>query len=314
MKGEIYPKRFRKPSDRRNKDAMLYIQNGIKMFMNSKKRGYLFFITGVCLYSFSDAIMKYFMPLYGVHQVTFFRTIFRFIPFLLLALFRGINPLRTKRIKENVFRSALASCGTYSFMCAYNYSPMIDVLVVGLTTAIFVIPLSVWILKEKFYMQNAIAVFWGFGGICLALRPGKGIFQLGIMFAVAGAIIAALNQVIVKKLTSTESELTIIFYHHLFLIILSFFAGWSTLISMTIGHTMVLFAGGLFGAFAQYFIVHSFKLSTSSELASAGYVMLIPNTIFDFFLYDKIPDMYIIAGLGLILLGTFRTFIKQSKL
>jgi drug/metabolite transporter (DMT)-like permease len=254
------------------------------------------------------------MPFYGVHQVTFWRTIFRIIPFLLFALYRRINPLKTKRLKENIFRSMLASCGTYAFMCAYGYSSMTDVFVVGLTTAIFVIPLSVWILKEKFCLQNVVAVALGFSGICLAMRPGSGIFQLGIVFAAAGAIISALNQVMVKRLASTESELTIIFYHHLFLITFSFFAGFSAFTFPPLDHFVVLFIGGLAGAVAQYSIIHAFKLSTSSGLASAGYVMLIPNILFDFFIYNKIPDVYILGGLILILLGTFKAFRLQSKL
>jgi drug/metabolite transporter (DMT)-like permease len=282
--------------------------------MDNKKQGYLFFVFGVCLYSVSDAIMKYFMPFYGVHQVTFVRTIFRAIPFLLLAFYKRVNPLRTERFKENVFRSVLASCGTYAFMCAYSYSAMTDVFVVGLTTAIFVIPLSVWILNEKFCPQNAVAVALGFSGICLAMRPGCGIFQWGIIFAATGAVISAINQVIVKRLASTESELTIICYHHLFLTIFSFFIGFSTFVPLTFEHLSILLIGGVFGAIAQYLIIHALKLSTSSGLASAGYVMLIPNTLFDFFLYDKIPDLYIIGGLLLILSGTWKAFSLQSKL
>jgi S-adenosylmethionine uptake transporter len=225
-----------------------------------------------------------------------------------------INPLETSRFRENIFRAALASCGTYAFMCAYSYSAMTDVFVVGLTTAIFVIPLSVWILNEKFHLQNIVAIFLGFFGICLALRPSGNIFQLGIVFATTGAIIAALNQVIIKKLASTESELTIIFYHHLFLMALSGAIGITTFTAMALEHTFVLFIGGVIGAIAQYFMIHSFKLSTSSGLASAGYVMLIPNTMLDFFLYNKVPDFYIIGGLILILMGTMRAFTVQSEL
>jgi len=254
------------------------------------------------------------MPCYGVHQVTFCRTIFRFIPFLLFALYNGSNPLKTNKIKENILRSILAACGTYAFMCAYNYSAMTDVFVIGLTTAIFVLPLSVLILKEKFYFPNAIAVLLGFSGICVALKPGSGVFQIGILFAAAGAIISALNQVIIKKLSSTENEMTIIFYHHLTLILLSCTVGWSSFVPLQENHAIVLFVGGIIGAMAQYAIIHAFKLSTSSGLASASYIMLIPNTLFDLCLYGKVPDLNIIAGLFLILIGIVKAFSLQSKL
>lgn len=281
--------------------------------MRIDKRGYLFVVLGVCLYSCSDAIMKYFMPVYGVHQVTFLRTAFRFIPFLLVAMYQRVNPLKTNRVGENIFRSILASCGTYAFMSAYNYAAMTDVYVVGLTTAIFVIPLSVWILGEKFYLQNMIAILLGFSGVCLAFRPGIGIFQFGVMFAVIGAVISALNQVIIKRLTFTDSELTIIFYHHVVLGSLSFLIGYDSFHAMCINHVIVLGIGGMIGACAQYCMIHAFKLSTSSKLASAGYFMLIPNTIFDFLLYDKVPDAYILGGLALITIGSVRAFTLRVR-
>jgi S-adenosylmethionine uptake transporter len=258
--------------------------------------------------------MKYFMPLYGVHQVTFLRTIFRFIPFLTVAAYEHINPLKTNYVKENIFRSILASVGTYAFMGAYNYAPMTDVFVVGLSSAIFVIPLSTWMLNEKFHIQNAVAVLLGFCGICLAFRPDHGIFQFGIAFALIGAIISALNQVVIKKLAATDSELTIIFYHSLFLIIISLAIGFDTFAIISGKHILFLFIGGIIGAAAQYSIIHAFKLSTSSGLASAGYFMLIPNTLFDFLIYNKIPDPYIVGGLILILIGNTRAFALQSKI
>ncbi|MDR0968731.1 MAG: EamA family transporter [Holosporaceae bacterium] len=272
--------------------------------MDVRKQGYLFFILGIFCYSFSDAIIKYFMPVYGVRQVIFFRTFFRFIPFLLFALYQRVNYLKTSRVKENIFRAVLASCGSYAYMCAYNYAPMVDVFTVGLSTAIFMIPLGVFILKEKFCGRSIVATLLGFSGICLALRPGSGIFQPGIIIAAIGAFIGALNQIFIKKLTYTENELTIIFYHHSFLLTAAFFIGLPTLTPMSLNHTLLLFVGGTTAAAAQYCIIHSFKFSELMKLAPFYYVMLIPDVMFDFFLYDKPPDAYIIGGLLLILLGT----------
>ena len=119
--------------------------------INSRKLGYIYFIFGVILYSLSDAIMKNAMEIYSVHQVVFLRTIFRFVPILGLMIFMKSNPYRSQKKTENFLRAILASCGTYSAMKAYQEgAAMMDVFVVGGTTAIFVIPLSVWVLNEKF--------------------------------------------------------------------------------------------------------------------------------------------------------------------
>ena len=283
------------------------------MDIGKRRLGYIFFVAGVCLYAFSDAIMKYFMPIYGVNQVTFLRTIFRFIPLLALAFYRKENPLRTNRATENVLRAILASLGTYTAMLAYKYAPMTDVVVVGYSTALFVVPFSIVILKERFYIRDAIAVAVGFLGVLLAFRPFGGVFHFGIMFAVIGAIIAALNQVIIKRLSSTESELTIIFYHHLVLILISLLIGFDLFVPLKSYHFCILFIGGTIGAAAQYSITHAFKLSTSSSLASAAYTMLIPVTLIDFFMDNKIPDLFIISGLILIASGSFYVLKARKR-
>ena len=281
---------------------------------DSGNLGYLYGVLGGILYSFSDAIMKNAMDIYSVHQVIFLRTLFRFIPILVLIFLAKSNPYRSDRKTENIFRAILASCGTYCTMMAYKYAAMTDVFAIGGTTAIFVIPLSVWILKEKFNKMNLLAVFLGFSGICFACRPGSGIFQLGILFAVVYAIISAFNQVLIKRLSFTENEFTIISYHNTCLILIALIFGWAEFQWISLMDILILSLGGIIGAFAQYFITRAFKLSSSSGLASAAYAMLIPNVIIDYFVFNKIPDIYILAGLILIFSGSFIAFRLQSKL
>lgn len=281
--------------------------------MESRKLGYLLVVLGVCLYSVSDAIMKQAMGVYSIHQVVFLRTIFRFIPIIMLVFIAKKNPYKTKRKKENIFRAILATFGTYAAMSAYKYSPMTDVFVVGGTTAIFVIPLSVWMLNEKFNKQNFLAVILGFSGICLAFRPGSGIFHFGILFALVASITAAINQVLIKRLAFTENEFTIISYHNTCLVLSCLLFGWRDFCFVSSKDILVLSIGGIIGAAAQYSITRAFKLSSSSGLASAAYVMLIPNTIIDFVVFNQSPDMYIIGGLILISFGSYIAFKVQNK-
>ncbi len=282
--------------------------------ISSGKLGYIYTILGVVLYSFSDAIVKNAMDVYSVHQVVFLRTLFRFIPILILMFAAKSNPYCSNRKTENIFRAVLASCGTYCAMMAYKYAALTDVFVIGGTTAIFVIPLSVWILKEKFNKMNLFAVILGFSGICLAFRPGSGIFQFGILFAVINAIIAAINRVLIKRLSFTENEFTIISYHNTCLILIALILGWNEFHWVSTYDILILSLGGIIGAFAQYFITRAFKLSSSSGLASAVYAMLVPNVIIDYFVFNKTPDIYILIGLILISSGSLIAFRLQSKL
>lgn len=275
------------------------------MNLNGKQIGYLFVLVGVSLYAFSDAVMQYFMHIYGVNRVTFLRTIFRFLPLLLCIYYKSENPLKTRKLKENLLRAILASIGTYCFMLAYKHASMTDAIVVGYSSALFVIPMNIIFLREKLYAKDVAAVLIGFAGIVLAFRPGSGIFQLGIMYAILGAIIGALNQVLIKKLSYTDSEFTLIFYHHIILMLSSLIIGFDSLFVILPLHLFLIFVGGVIGTIAQYCMIHAYKLSTASNLASAAYIMLLPVTLIDFMMYGIIPDIFIIGGLMLIILGSF---------
>lgn len=285
------------------------------MFTLGKERlGYLLVIIGVLLYSISDAVMKFYTQTYPVSEVVFLRTITRFFPFIILAFASHINPFRAHNVKVNVLRAILASAGTYLFIAAYSFSGMTDVFVVGSTSAFFVIPFSVWILKERFNVKNALAIALGFIGICLAFRPGIGIFQFGSLFALIASIISALNQVIIKKLAAIENELTIIFYHNTVLLLFSLCMVLGCFVPIRTVDAIILIAGGVIGSIAQYCMIHAFKLSTGSGLASAGYVMVIPNIMFDIFLFHHSPDVYIISGLIITLSGLLLAFSIQSQI
>ena len=280
---------------------------------DKKRLGYLFVVFGVCIYAFSDAIMQYFMPKYGVNQVVFFRTLARIIPFIFVAGYQKFNPFRTTKVKENLIRAILASTSTYCFMYAYRYAALTDVTVISYSTGLLIIPLSMLVLHEKINKYNVIAVILGFSGILLAFRPGYGNFQIGSMFAVIATFVAATNHVIIKKLSSTENELTLIFYHHLILIIFSTILGFGNFTPIALSDLLVLFIGGLLGAISQYCMVHAFKLSTSSGLASATYFMLIPTTLIDYTLYGKVPDIFIVSGMILIISGAMLAYKMQPK-
>lgn len=275
------------------------------MNLTGKQIGYLFVLVGVSLYAFSDAVMQYFMHIYGVNRVTFLRTIFRFLPLLLCIYYKSENPLKTRKLKENLLRAILASIGTYCFMLAYKHASMTDAIVVGYSSALFIIPMNIIFLREKLYIKDVAAVLIGFAGIVLAFRPGSGIFQLGIMYAILGAIIGALNQVLIKKLSYTDSEFTLIFYHHIILMLSSLIIGFDSLLVILPLHLFLIFVGGVIGTIAQYCMIHAYKLSTASNLASAAYIMLLPVTLIDFMMYRIIPDIFIIGGLMLIILGSF---------
>lgn len=267
--------------------------------------GCFFAISGIILYAISDGIIKFFIPIYGIHQIAFFRTLFRFIPFCLFAAYLKTNPLKTNKIGENLLRAILASSASYGFIIAYKFSPMTNVIIVAYTSAILIIPLSRLILKEKITAHNCLAVLLGFIGMILIFYPNFSIRgkQIGLLFAFVASISTAINHVIIKRLSLTDSELTIIFYHHICLLIISFLFDGGSFHKVSLYHLIIIFGGAILGALAQYFTIHAYKLSTCINLAPVAYLIFIPAVIIDFFFYGKFPSIWVICGAIFIVIG-----------
>lgn len=295
----------------------LNLSKKIFKLLNKKsiKSGYLFMISGIILYVISDTIMKYFLNLYCVTEITFFRTLFRFIPFIFILTYKKLNPLKTERKAENIFRALLASASTLAFMAAYKYSSITEVAIIGYATAIFAIPIGYLLLHETFYIQHALAVIIGFIGVLLIFKPGAFVFESGAMFATVAAFLAALNQSIIKRLSTTESEFTIIAYHNIFLIMISFSLCFFQFKMPAFSHFIMLLLGGIFGAIAQYFIIHAYSLAPISKLAVTGYSGLIPMIILDYAVWNSVPDIFVICGLLFIIFGNYISykFVPSKK-
>jgi len=272
-------------------------------------KGYVFSIVAVVLYALADAIVKYYVTDYDVTNVMFVRTLARFSPFILLAIFQGVNPYKTKNVKNNIFRS-LCSLGVgFAFLFAYKFAPMTDVVVVSQASSIIVIPLSIMFLKERFNVYTTCAILLGFLGIAFAFRPSGNVLQLGVLFALIAAILSASSAVLSKKLTSSDSELTIIFYQQTFVLLASISG--CNIQAMPTPVIVCLLLSGIISALALYLKIHAYKFANCSYISSTAYFILIPTTIIDFWVYDKSPDAYIIAGAALIIAGCVIANIKK---
>jgi drug/metabolite transporter (DMT)-like permease len=95
------------------------------------------------------------------------------------------------------------------------------------------------------------------------------------------------------------------------LLLISVIVGFKGFSSIAWPHFGILFLGGVIGTAAQYCMIRAVKLSKVSELAPCAYLMLIPVTLIDFFMYDKIPDIFITGGLLLIVFGNYLVISKR---
>lgn len=280
--------------------------------------GNILMMIALTLYIIADAICKQFLQEYPAAQVTLFRTISRLIPILITCCIVKRDPARTSRFSEHVLRGVIASINTIMFICAYKYSPMTDVNAIGYTSAFFILPISYFLLGEKIRPTSIFAAFVGLIGTTIILQPNfnqVNFSNIGGAFALTGAILAAVNNVLIRKLSSTEHVLTIVFYHNVVLLIISSLFccfSWheiSDYRSFIIDFCII----GIISTLSQYLISYALSITKASDLAVTNYITIIPVMLTDFFMWRNVPTFSVVLGMLLIIFCNYIVIKRQQE-
>ena len=159
-----------------------------------------------------------------------------------------------------------------------------------------------------------VSIFIGFIGVLIIVRPNIEIINLGVVAAAFSAVAFALTNIYTRKLTKTESTLTIIFFltsiQLLFGFATSFIDGKLDLPSIeTIPWIFVL---GLGGIVAHYCITTALTYSSPSVLAPIDLFRLPIAVLIGIIFYSESVDIYIYIGSLLIVIANWLNLKKAT--
>jgi drug/metabolite transporter (DMT)-like permease len=264
-------------------------------------KGILLYCVAIFLFVLMDSIVKHLNQTYEPLQVVWARYFFHF---LLLTLLLGPKLkkklVRTANPKLQIFRSMLLLGATVCFFSALKFIPLADAGAMGSSSPLFVTVLSIFILGEKVSFRRWAAVFVGFIGALIILRPGIGVVHPAMFLVLGMAIFYASYQIATRKLAGVDSAYTTIFYTAIVgTFAMSFVApffwvapdlmGWATLVLV-----------GIIGGVSHFIIILAFSYTTASAAAPFSYTQLIWASIFGYIAFDDIPDNYTILGAAII--------------
>ncbi|MDF0598352.1 DMT family transporter [Psychromarinibacter halotolerans] len=167
-------------------------------------------MVGVAVLSATDAVLARQLSS-GVHPFVmgFTRALFGLLVFLPFILSRpGI--MRSNYRVLHILRAALKLASLIAFFFAFALSPLADVTAIMFAAPIFV-TIGAWVfLSESPRAIRVIAVLVGFAGVLLVLRPGQGAVSPGLVFALAGALLTAVIQLLLKPMSGRDSTETLV--------------------------------------------------------------------------------------------------------
>ena len=268
------------------------------LFSKSKEFvGILFAVAAYFSFSILDAFQKTAVINHSIFQLLFIKYIFT----LLLSCSEAKRKNNYKfwqsnNVKLQVLRSFFSIIESGCFVLAFRYLSLADVHSVGSLTPVIIVALSALILKEKVSPKTWIAIFVGFLGVLIILRPGLSIFDIKSLLPLMAAFFLGLYQVVTRKVSENDSTETSLFYTSLIgFIVMSIlaFVYWQPLTL----NSYFLFTGiGIFFSMGIYFQIIALSKARASIIQPFHYTLIFWAIILGYLVYDDLPDMPTIVG------------------
>ena len=127
------------------------------------------------------AIVRFLSPSIHRFELAFFRSLFGFIVILPLLLRGGIDSVRTHQPRLQMLRGVGSIAAMMSWFYGLSMVPLAEATALSFTNVIFGSLAAIIFLREKMTMARGIAVFIGFVGVLVILRPGFVQMDIGVV-------------------------------------------------------------------------------------------------------------------------------------
>ena len=251
-----------------------------------------------------DAFAKFLSSSLDVLQITWGRFFFTAVfTFLLMIIFYRKSLIWTNKPLLQIIRGLFLVFSTYLFFYSISVISLPKALTLAFVAPLFVTALSPFFLKEKVGIRRWTAVFIGFIGTLIVIRPGFLEYNLATFAALGTGFCYGFYLIITRKLSTSDNPLlTLLFTGVVGVIILSFFMP-SVWINPTPNQWYLMAIIGLIASIAHFFIILSLKYADASKLAPLGYTEIITNVIISYYFFNELPDNWTYLGLFIIVLS-----------
>jgi drug/metabolite transporter (DMT)-like permease len=241
---------------------------------------------------------------------------------LLLVVARSRNPLRAYRSMRpfsHFMRAVLGASGGGALIYASANMPIVDATAIGLLYVVFVIPLGILMLGERVTRWHCIAIAACCTGaaIVMASRGAFTQFQPAYLLtagvAVVGAVLLALEGLMIKTLAQADRPMTVLLYVNGFGALLMALPAVVLWVPVSTETVLGFIGLGPIAVTAQYCIVQGYRLAPLSIVGPVDYTWLIFAGLIGFLFFDEQMTQGAVAGSLIIVVGgTILTRIKTA--
>ena len=274
------------------------------------------FIGAVSFNAIKDGISKLFSA--EITPVTFLSIQYMFLTLILsvpISLYFGNKALIPPRILLQLLRGVSACLGVGFYYWSVGFIHIADAIAVVFVSPLIVTSLSPWLLGERpLGFRRIIAIFIGFVGVTIILRPSFTGETPGYLIALGSGIFISFFYLLNRKLAPESPLICSVFHTALcasfFLFPLLFF--FSSPISRVQLPYLSSFA--VLSAIGQIGMIAAFRLAAANVVSPFIYAQIIAATAVGYYLFGAIPDKMTWFGISIIVGAGIYIALREIQL
>lgn len=178
--------------------------------------------------------------------------------------------------------------------------------------------LSVPFLGEKFGWRRWTAIFIGFVGVIIILRPTTNVISEGAIYALVGAIMFAVYLILTRYVSRLDKAITSFFWAGIggsvTMTIISFFI-WENILKEDFLWLLIMC---VLSASSHFMMVKTLQVAEASVIQPFSYLQLVFGSIIGVTIFSESIDLMIVVGVTIVigagLFTAWREYIKKHSI
>ncbi|MBL6664450.1 MAG: DMT family transporter [Rickettsiales bacterium] len=252
---------------------------------------------------------------FGVMQIVFFHSFVAFLLLVPMGIMReGSSLIKTKHFTLHLFRSILGVMSLFLYFFALKFIPLTDARAVALFGPVITFIFAVLFLKERLDLKELLALALSLIGGYIILNPGTISFHFMSVLILLAMIMWSMIDLIIKKLSKTESGLKQLFFLNGFMSLFSIiFIGEDWKMPENILDILLLLLVGVIFFFNSLAIFCAIKNGDLTTIMPFDFSGMIFTAILSYFIFDEIITDTTLIGSVIVFVSSLYLIYHAGK-
>ena len=284
---------------------------------SNPKLGISLMAVTMLIFAVQDGISQYLAREYNVFFIVMVRYWF-FALFVVILCSKQPGGLRkaisTKQPFLQVFRGALLALEVIVMITSFTLLGLIESHAIFSIYPLLVAALSGPVLKEFVGWKRWSAIFIGFIGVMIILKPSNNVFSLEAIIPLVAALMFALYSLLTRFAARQDTSMTSFFWTGIIGAVVMSIVGSGYWIALKPVDWAWLGLLCILACLAHYLLIKCYELSEASSLQPFAYLQLLFATIIGLWIFSEKLEVHVVMGALLVVLsGLFAIWRERQK-